>query len=74
MYAEVALVLVSSGTKVHPQIILDIDYLRDYLFISYDYGSFYLCTKKSSEELSRIKSSTLIFLKIFKSDLKLNID
>ena len=38
MYAEVAWVLVSSGTQVQPQIILDPDYLPDYLSISYDYA------------------------------------
>ena len=36
--SEVASVLVSLGTQVQPQIILDLDYLLDYLFISYDYG------------------------------------
>ena len=35
-YAEVAWVLVSSGTHVQPQIILDSDHLRDYLSVSYD--------------------------------------
>ena len=39
MYAEVAWVLVSSGTQVQPQIILDPDYLLDYLSVSYYYGS-----------------------------------
>ena len=37
MYTEVAWVLVSSGTQVQPQIILDPDYLPDYLFVSDDY-------------------------------------
>ena len=37
MYAEVAWVLVSSGSQVQPQIILNPDYLTDYLSISYDY-------------------------------------
>ena len=32
-------VLVSSGTQVQPQVILDPDYLSDYLSVSYDYGS-----------------------------------
>ena len=31
-------VLVFSGTQVQPQIILDPDYLPDYLSVSYDYG------------------------------------
>ena len=38
MYAEAAWVLVSSGTQVHPEVILDPDYLSDYLSVSYDYG------------------------------------
>ena len=37
MYAEVAWVLVSLRTQVQPQIILDPDYLPDYLFVSEDY-------------------------------------
>ena len=38
MYSEVAWVLVSSGTQVQPQVILDPDYLPDYLSVSYGYG------------------------------------
>ena len=38
MYAEVAWVLVSSGTQVQPQVILDPGYLPDYLSVSYDYA------------------------------------
>ena len=37
--AEVA--WVSSGTQVQPQVILDPDYLQDYLSVSYDYGQTY---------------------------------
>ena len=37
--SEAALVLVSSGTQVQPQIMLDPDYLLDYLSVSYDYGN-----------------------------------
>ena len=37
MYAEVACVLVSLGTQVQPQVILNPDYLPDYLTDSYDY-------------------------------------
>ena len=37
MNPEVAYVLVSSGTQVQPQIILDPDFLPDYLPVSYDY-------------------------------------
>ena len=38
IYAEVAWVLVSSGIQVQPQVILDSDYLLDYLSVSFDYG------------------------------------
>ena len=37
MYAEVAYVLVSLGNQVQPLVILDPDYLPDYLSVSYDY-------------------------------------
>ena len=37
MHGEVAWVLVSSGTQVQPQIILDPDYLPDHLSVSYDH-------------------------------------
>ena len=38
MNSEVAWVLVSSGTQIQPQIILNPDDLPDYLSDSYDYG------------------------------------
>ena len=38
MSGEVAWVLVYSGTQVHPQIILDPDYLPDYPSVPYDYA------------------------------------
>ena len=38
MNSEVAWVLVSTGTQVQRQIILDPDYLPNYLSVSYDYG------------------------------------
>ena len=37
MNSEVAWLLVSSGTQVQPQIILDPDYIPDYLSVSYGY-------------------------------------
>ena len=45
MNSEVAWVLVSSGTQVQPQIILDLDYLPDYLSDSYDYveSVYFIC-------------------------------
>ena len=33
-----AWVLISSGTQVQPQIILEPDYYQDYLSVFYDYG------------------------------------
>ena len=50
MYAEVARELVSSGTQVQSQVILDTDYLLNYLSVSYDYGMKYkrkLANKKT---------------------------
>ena len=38
MYSDIAWVLVSSRTQVQPEIILDSDYLPDYLSISHDYN------------------------------------
>ena len=46
MNSEVAWVLVSSGTQVQPQIILDPDCCPDYLFASYDYVPTYLSVHK----------------------------
>ena len=37
MNSEVAWVLVSSGTQVQPLIMLDPEYLSDYLSVSYDH-------------------------------------
>ena len=37
MNSEVAWVLVFLGPQVQPQIIVNSDYLPDYLFVSYDY-------------------------------------
>ena len=39
MYAEVATVLVKLGTQVQPQIIVDLEYLPEYLSDSYDYDT-----------------------------------
>ena len=43
MNSEVAWVLVSSGTQVQPQVILNPDYLPDYLSVSYGYGLYIKC-------------------------------
>ena len=40
MYAEEARVLVSWGTQVQSQVILNPDYLLDYISVSYDYDLF----------------------------------
>ena len=45
MYAEVPWVLAFSGTQVQQQVILNPDYLPDYLSISYDYGYTYVQIK-----------------------------
>ena len=39
MNSEVAWVLLSLGTQVQPQKILDLDYLPEYFSVSYDYAS-----------------------------------
>ena len=46
MNSEVTWVLVSSGTQIQPQIILDPDYLPGYLSVSYDYGDIAIITIK----------------------------
>ena len=50
MYSKVAWILVFSGTQVHPQIILDPDYLPDYLSVSYDYALKLVSTRKAIEK------------------------
>ena len=39
MYAEIAWVLLSSRTQIQSQMILDPDYLPDYIFVSPDYDA-----------------------------------
>ena len=62
MYSEVAWVLVSSGTEVQPQIILDTGYLPDYLSISYDYGG--TCEEVSCKHdiINNTKVATKMYL------------
>ena len=55
MYAEVAWVLVFSGTQVQPQVILNPDYLPDYLTDSYDYDG---------SSISLVSLSCLLILNI----------
>ena len=51
MNSEIAWVLVSSGTQVQPQIILDPHYLPDYHSGSYDYEKSLSISKSSSKSL-----------------------
>ena len=46
MYSKLAWVVVFSGTQVQPQIILEPDYLSDYLSVSYGYVPMKTKTKK----------------------------
>ena len=53
MCSEVAWVLVSLGTQVQPQIILETDYLPDYLSVFYDYDFLYFRFLISYEQWKR---------------------
>ena len=55
MYTEVAWVLVSSGTQVQPEIILDPNYFPDYLSISYDYDSYIIKVKVQFSKFNLIE-------------------
>ena len=59
MNSEVAWVLVSSETQFQLQIILDLDYLPDYLSVSYDYAFKELVAivkvDKSTQKLLKLK-------------------
>ena len=71
MYAEVAWVLVSLGTQVQPQIILNPDYLPDYLSISYDYGTIKSQVYKNMKIFFKkelITTRNLILIKIYSSN------
>ena len=67
MYAEIAWVLVSSGTQVQPQVILDPDYLPDYLSVSYDYDcdDFLIMWTSSLSNWLILNSTVNIFSNIF---------
>ena len=58
MNSEVDWVLVSSGTHVPLQIILDPGYFPNYFFVSYDYAS----TKRKFEMIAEIIKDFDIFL------------
>ena len=59
MYCSVAWVLSSSGTRVQPQIILDPDYIPDYLMtmVFYDHGKIYLHKKTGKEKSGNMRST-----------------
>ena len=57
MYLCSKKVLVSSGTQVQPQVILDPDYLSDYLFVSDDYDL------KVKKQVLQYKNSKILFVK-----------
>ena len=56
MYSVVVWVLVSSGTQVQLQIILDPDYPPDYFSVSYYYGNCYKANSSKNEILSKSAS------------------
>ena len=71
MYAKIAWVLLSSGTQVQPQTILDPDYLPDYFSVSYDYDqrcfihcSPNICSTRKKNEL-HLSSERELLLKCF---------
>ena len=80
MYAEVAWVLVFSGIQVQPQVILDPDYLPDYLSVSYDYAKmqfpckdlFSKCEQISSLKIIQIECQTISSNRPFCFNLNLN--
>ena len=53
MNSEIAWVLVSSGTQVQPQIILNPDYIPDYLSVSYNYSEYIKVLWRSTFLFSR---------------------
>ena len=58
MYAETALVLVSLGAQIQPQVILDPDCLSDYLSASYDYD-------EAKQRISRdLRNRSFLFSKL----------
>ena len=60
MHAEVAWVLIFSKTQVQLQIIVDPDYLPDYLVVSYDYEQMDTKTKKKSKKNQHCLLSMLV--------------
>ena len=63
MYSKVAWVLLSSGTQVQPQVIIEPAYLPNYLSVSYGYGlTSYIyrsCHRKCSIKKLFLKNSQL---------------
>ena len=64
MYSELAWVLVSLGTHVQLQIIMNLDYLPGYLSVSYDYGKNEAINLMQNAQLTE-KSRTLENIKIY---------
>ena len=64
MYSEVAWVLVSLGTHVQSQVILNPDYLPNYLSISYDHGKNEAINLMHNADLTE-KSRTLENIKTY---------
>ena len=66
MSSEVTWVLVSSGPQVQQQIILDPDYLPDYLPVSYDYCVFLLPNAKNHHQqgLAFVHMNVILFAEL----------
>ena len=67
MYAEIAWVLVSSETQVQPHVILDPDYLPDYLSVCCDYAAANNFRRNVSSQIIDKVLNTSLNLSIFKS-------
>ena len=68
MNSEVAWVLVSSGTQVQLQIILDPDYLSDYLSVSCDYDKKY----EIKENVIVLKRKKMFLFEKFDKNVQFN--
>ena len=67
MYVEIAWALVSSGTRVQPQIMPNPDCLPDYLSISYDYDHIFLVIMNMQYIELVFQSLFRLVFKVFKS-------
>ena len=78
MYDEVAWELVYLGTQVQPQIILNPDYLPDYLSVTYDYVATYFQEEPSSVlvmfvQVNHFTSRLYVEVKVYQGKPKLVI-